>query len=116
MPFSYGQNDCALFVADCLEAVTGVDFAAPYRGLYHTAAAALRVLRDDGYSDLCALVAAHLEEIPPAMARAGDVMAFPAEETDWALGIVNGERVTVLHLNGLGTVARERAERAFRCP
>ena len=27
VPFKWGANDCALFVADAIEAMTGVDFA-----------------------------------------------------------------------------------------
>jgi hypothetical protein len=116
MPFAFGQNDCALFVADSIEAVIGVDLAAPYRGRYASAEEALQLMRAAGYADLCALVAGHLDEIPPAFARAGDVMAFPSDETGWAIGVVNGERVTVLRPDGLGTLPRDKAARAFRCP
>jgi hypothetical protein len=31
-PFKWGTNDCALFVADAVEAMTGVDIAADFRG------------------------------------------------------------------------------------
>jgi hypothetical protein len=33
-PFRYGQLDCGLFVADAIQAMTGVDVAAPLRGRY----------------------------------------------------------------------------------
>jgi hypothetical protein len=116
LPFAYGRNDCALFVASCVEAMTGVDLAVLYRGRYTSANEAMQVLRAAGHDDVCALIALQFEEIHPALARAGDVMAFPAERTGWALGIVNGERVTVLREDGLGTLSREQATRAFRCP
>jgi hypothetical protein len=32
MPFKWGENDCALFVADAVEAITGVDIATDFRG------------------------------------------------------------------------------------
>jgi hypothetical protein len=32
MPFKWGSNDCALFVADAVLAMTGVDIAADFRG------------------------------------------------------------------------------------
>jgi hypothetical protein len=32
MPFTWGANDCALFVADAVERMTGVDIAADFRG------------------------------------------------------------------------------------
>ena len=34
MPFRWGQNDCALFAADAVAAVTGVDLAERWRGLW----------------------------------------------------------------------------------
>lgn len=109
-------GDCGLFVADGIMAMTGVDLAARYRGRYATIAEGVELLRADGYADLCAFAAAHLIEVHPSQARAGDVMAFPSVETGWALGLVNGERVTVPRGNGLGTVSREGATRAFRVP
>lgn len=32
IPFQWGVNDCMLFPADCVQALTGIDFAAEYRG------------------------------------------------------------------------------------
>lgn len=115
VPFSE-ENNCALFLADCVAAMTGVDLAADYRGKFKSLAEAIILLRKSGYHDLCAFLEKHLDEIPPAMARAGDVMAFPTEQTGWAGGIVNGERVTVMGEAGLGTVSRDLAARAFRIP
>jgi hypothetical protein len=110
------DGDCGLKVADAILAMTGVDLAAPYRGRYATIAEGIALLAADGFADLCAFAAAHLPEIHPVLARAGDVVAFPSPETGWALGIVNGERVTVWRGDGLGTVPRESATRAFRVP
>ena len=39
--FAWGINDCLIFPADCVAALTGVDFAAPYRGKYSTESEAL---------------------------------------------------------------------------
>src|SRR5579885_53129 len=33
-PFQWGANDCALFAADGIESITGVDIAADFRGKY----------------------------------------------------------------------------------
>jgi len=110
----YGGNDCGLFVADCIAAMTGIDIAADFRGRYDSLASAVTMLQAAGYADLCEVLAARLEEIHPSRARAGDVMAFDSSPTGWALGIVNGERVTVLRPDGLGTVLRTQAQRAFR--
>ena len=115
VPFTE-ENNCALFMADCVAAITGVDLAADYRGKFKSLAEAIILLRKAGYADLCEFLTQHLDEIPPALARAGDVMAFPPEQTGWAGGIVNGERVTVMSEAGLGTVSRDLAARAFRIP
>jgi hypothetical protein len=115
IPYSE-ENNCGMFLADCINAMTGVDLAAPYRGKFKTLAVGMALLRRDGYDDLCALLAAHLEEIPPAFARAGDVMAFVVDGTGWAGGIVNGDRVTVMRVEGLATTLRDLGDRAFRVP
>lgn len=104
-------------MGDCLAAMTGgVDIVAEFRGKFRSLAEAMILLRRAGYADLCVFLASHLEEIPPTMARAGDVMAFKTEPSGWACGVVNGERVTVMGLDGLGTVPRDNAMRAFRVP
>lgn len=113
-PFDEIKN-CGVFLADCVFAMTGVDLAAKYRGKYKSVAEGIILLRRDGYHDLCAFLEKHLDEIPPAMARSGDVMAF-VTDLGWAGGIVNGERVTVMSESGLGTVSRNGATRAFRVP
>lgn len=38
--FVWGENDCCLFVADCVKAITGVDYADEWRGLYQDEAGA----------------------------------------------------------------------------
>jgi hypothetical protein len=105
--------DCGLFVADAVLAMTGVDLVKTYRGRYGSVAQGVALLAADGYADVCDFIGRHFAEIHPSRARAGDIMAFPSDGTGWALGIVNGERVTVLRGSGLGTVSRDLAARAF---
>lgn len=114
--FAWGRQDCGLLVADCLQAMTGIDIASPFRGRYGSAEEARAVLRAAGCRDAAAYVASLLEEIPPLRARAGDVAAFRLPEGGWSLGIVQGERVAVLRPDGLGTVPLTDAARAFRVP
>ena len=33
-PFKWGENDCLIFVADCIKAMTDFDFMEPWRGKY----------------------------------------------------------------------------------
>lgn len=109
------MNNCGFFTADAVLALTGIDLAAVFRGeTFKSVEAAQKALSAAGYGNVVAFAAAHLDECHPARARAGDLMAFTAETGDWALGVVSGERVTVLTPRGLGTVALTEGERCFR--
>jgi len=115
VPFAWGQHDCALFAADCIKAMTGLDLATGFRGSYHSASGAQRALKRAGYSDLVSLAANFFEETTAMMAGAGDIAAFETPD-GWALGVVVGERVTVLGPDGLGSLDRLDAAKAFRIP
>jgi hypothetical protein len=114
-PFAPGHHDCALFAAGAVAAMTGFDAAADWRGRYTTLRGGLRVLRREGYADHLALVTAHLPPVHPAFARAGDLAAVPGPE-GMALGVVQGERIYVLHPGGLATVDLLAATHAWRVP
>lgn len=51
-PYAWGALDCCLYSADLIEAVTGVDLAAGFRGTYADEAGAQRILEAHGWSDL----------------------------------------------------------------
>ena len=74
-PFAWGSNDCALFAADCVQAVTGQDLAAELRG-HKDARGAARTLRRHGG---LAAIAARALGAPCATvaAREGDVVLMP---------------------------------------
>jgi hypothetical protein len=112
-PFAYGRHDCALFAAGAVEAMTGHDPAADWRGRYTTLLGGLRVIRKSGHDDHIAAAAAWFAEIPPAKAQVGD-LAVVAGDDGPALGVVAGPHVWVLRPDGLGTVPLTMAERAFR--
>ena len=99
-PLAYGQHDCALFAADAICAMTGVDLAATYRGRYDSLAGGLQLLARDGFADHVALARSHLAVGAVATAMPGDVAVF---ETDLgsALGVVQGASVYVLHSGGM---------------
>lgn len=114
-PFAFGQRDCLLMAAAALKAMTGVDIAIGLRGAYTTLKGGKRVLRRAGYDDLPALFGEHLEEVPSAFARHGDLVTL-RDGGGWAAGIVAGARVTVMRPEGLGSVDRDEIDRAFRVP
>ncbi len=112
-PYEMGRHDCALFAAGAMEAVCGIDPAAPWRGQYITKAAGLRLVRRAGHADHVAVFAAALEEIAPAFAAAGDIAVVEGEGAQ-LLGVVQGEGVYVLRPSGLGILGRDQMKRAFR--
>jgi hypothetical protein len=111
-PFAPGRNDCALFLAGGVLAMTGEDFAAPFRGRYTTPRGGLRVLRKAGFEDHVALAAHHLSERPVASAREGDGAVIPTRDGP-ALGIVQGAGIYGLGPDGLVISPLLSAERVF---
>ncbi len=111
-PFEEGKHDCALFFAGAVDAMTGVDFAAPWRGRYTTTRGGLRVLRRDGFADHVALAAYHLPGKPPAFLAVGDGAVVETDDGP-ALGVVQGAQVYILLPHGLGLVPVTAAARGF---
>lgn len=111
-PFRPGSHDCALFVAGAVEAMTGADLAAQWRG-YKSLEEGRERLSEAGYGDHVSLVASLFNEVAPSFAQVGDIVVLPAD-TGASLGIVQGEGVYCLTPAGLAVVSRMLAERAFR--
>jgi hypothetical protein len=103
IPFQWGRNDCALFAADGILAMTGLDIAADFRGKYYDEASALEVIRSitggSTVADATAWCAAkyRLPELTyPLMAQRGDLCVFED----------SGRLVTgLIHLSGRHIVA-----------
>lgn len=114
-PIEWGAHDCAVgLAARAVEAMTGVDLAARWRGRYDSAAGALRVLKEEGFADLETLCRSLLPPVHPSMAQLGDIALVPVDGALDALGIVIGERVTVLTSTGIGTVDLLASKITFR--
>lgn len=116
LPFAWGEHDCGPdLVGRLVEATTGADIFAPWRGRYQSYRGAVRVMRNDGFGNLADLIGSVLPEIHPSEATLGDVAAFAEKsELGFTLGIVNGERVFVLKEEGLGTLDLLQADKAYR--
>lgn len=115
LPFAPGTQDCAVWTAGAVRAMTGTDMAAPYRGNYETLAEGYLLLRRSGYEDAIEIAAENLPSIPPLQAQVGDVaVVMPEGSNEPALGIVQGPFVYVLREDGLGHVPLSDAIRAFR--
>lgn len=117
-PFSWGDNDCALFVADCIGALTGVDPAADLRGRYVDQDSAAAVIGAGGLSRLVERIAsAHgFQSIQPTFAGRGDVVMFTTPEYGVTLGICIGAYIAAPGADGMILFKRSRIERAWRVP
>lgn len=112
-PFAWGGNDCALFAADAIEAMTAVDIAADFRGRYTDEAGALAAIREIAGGDTVADAAAWCarkyclaEWEHPLQAQRGDLVV-----------VDNGGRLIagVVHLSGRHVVTMA-AEGLVRLP
>jgi hypothetical protein len=112
-PFKEGRHDCALFAAGAVQAMTGTDLAAAFRGRYRTTRGGLRVLRREGFADHIDLAARHFDEIAPSAAQPGDLVAVQTPE-GLALGVVQGAAAYVPGRDGLALIPVKGASRAFR--
>ncbi len=127
-PFAWGEHDCALSVCNHVQAMTGIDLAAAFRGQYESEDAALaamgRICRDaTTLEHVVEQLAAQrgIPEIKPLHAQRGDVVLLdnPSPSTGLnrqALGIVhlNGRHVVVTGPDGLRLLRLAHVRRAWR--
>lgn len=102
-PFAWGSNDCALFAANGIKAMTNTDIAFEFRGKYTTKIGALKAIKtitggttpEDAVA-YCANKFGLKERIHPLMAQRGDLVVF-----DNAGEVIAG----LVHLNGRSVVS-----------
>lgn len=112
VPFAWGQNDCCLFCADAVQAITGHDFGAELRGTYSSALEAARVLQERG--GVAAIATAALGEARgPLFAGVGDVVLVEMDGRD-ALGLCNGLSVLGPSANGLTALGHDAIKATWR--
>jgi len=115
--FSWGSNDCVLFVRNCIREMTGEDLARGFNTRYHDRKGALRLLSKEGLEPIIERIADKkgVPEIWPRFAQRGDVVLV---DTDLgpALAIVDltGERVLAPGPHGLTAWKLSLARRAWR--
>lgn len=114
----WGVRDCALFAADAVEALTGHDPAAEFRGRYSTPLGAARALSRYGAGDLIATADAVLPRHDrPVLACRGDIVAVPfADGGALALAVVelNGTAWVALGPDAILTGPLDAARIAWR--
>jgi hypothetical protein len=100
--FAYGQIDCALFAAGAVEAMTGEDPAARFRGKYKTMRGSLSALSKLGSGTLEATLDAMFSEKPVPFAGRGDLVFH-----DGSVGVVvGGDALFLAQDGGLTRVPR----------
>lgn len=109
-PFEWGTNDCALLAADGIQAMTGVDIAADFRGKYHDEASAMQAIHDvcggTSVADAAAYCAKNhglVEWTHPLLARRGDLVIVRNGDGSLIAGLVhlNGRHVVSVGEKGL---------------
>lgn len=110
-PFAWGSNDCCLWAADCVLAMTGHDHAADLRGTYDSAAGALRVLAAAGGIETVGARAG--AAIAPLMAAMGDIGLVDQGGRD-ALAVCCGPLWLAPAGDGLAAMPLSAARTAWR--
>ncbi len=112
-PFAWGSWDCVHFVAAVVEAMTGADPLADYRGAYASEAEAWALLseRDGNLRQACRRAFGGM--IRPAFARRGDVVLMRG---GMAAGVCVGARAAFVSDDGAGLVYLPMADMAWAFP
>lgn len=109
--FSWGDSDCCLFVCDAIEAMSGADPGARWRGLYASEKGARRVLRDNGgVAGIATLVLG--AAAPPALAGRGDVVLIDTPNGE-ALAICLGSQLAAQGQAGIEFMEMRQAKAAW---
>jgi len=111
-PFGYGDHDCALFWADAVLAVTGVDPASTWRGRYASRKSGQKLLQRAGARSPEDL-ARRLFPLRTGRVQPGDLAVLDGAPGAHTGGVVQGALVYVLTPEGLGLVGLDRALRVY---
>jgi hypothetical protein len=113
--FRMGSQDCALFAAGAVRAMTGHDPAAAFRGSYTDLKSGLRRLKAAGFESHIQIAEALFDRVHPAFAQVGDLALIEVPD-GYALGLVAGEKLVCLTPAGLGHLPRTAAVATWTVP
>lgn len=113
-PFAWGKHDCFTWGSDVELAVTGRMTFVDILGSYNTERQAMMVLARNGWTSVGDAASERLLEIKPGFARRGDLASIKAEDRREAMGVVLGEHLAAVTLEGLKLFPRDNAIRAWR--
>lgn len=109
--FVWGQDDCCLFVARCIDAMTGSEVETAIAAEYDDEPSALRLIAKHG--GLAGAVIHFLGEPVEVYAGRGDVVLIDGGEGD-ALGICLGSHIIAMGPDGLRRVPRKEILKVWR--
>lgn len=111
LPFKWGVNDCATWVADWRLLITGQDAALAWRGKYKTERGAMLQIKRAGFDTMPdwvdSILGPRLQT--PLLAQRGDIALVQN-----ALGIVTGAQVAALSPEGVLFFPLTDAQTAWR--
>ena len=99
-PFEWGKADCCLWAADVVNAITGKDYAAEFRGKYSDEAGAYSLVKTDLKTTVTQILG---EPVPTAKAHRGDVVLAVINDRQ-AIGINLGVAAAFKAPKGLAYV------------
>ena len=108
--FEWGTNDCCMFVFRVAEAITGIDYAKPYRGYKTSKGAARRLLKYGGVEGVANN--SFGESKKPLLAKRGDPVLVKSND-DLALGVCVGDKIAVVTETGLVLISMREAINAW---
>ncbi|OOH86251.1 DUF6950 family protein [Comamonas kerstersii] len=111
-PFVWGVNDCVLFAADCVHAVTGVDPVPDLRGQWSDPGSAARAIVRAGGLE-AAVQSRGFQQVAALFAQRGDVVLHRREGVD-ALAVCVGASLAAPSEAGLMFFGLEHGVVAWR--
>jgi hypothetical protein len=100
-PFEYGVNDCCLFAAGAVEAITGEDPMSEFRGKYDSLKTSLKAIKDIGAGTLKTTMDGKFPEVAIGHAQRGDLAFF-----NESVGVVVGGFAYFVSDDGLERINR----------
>jgi hypothetical protein len=100
-PFEYGVNDCCLFAAGAVEAITGEDPMSEFRGKYDSLKGSIKAINEIGAGTLEATLNGKFPEVSIGYAQRGDLAFF-----NDSVGVVMGGFAYFVSDDGLERINR----------
>lgn len=107
-PFEYGVNDCCLFAAGAVEAMTGEDPMPEFRGKYDSLKTSIAALKEIGAGDLESTLDGKFPIVEVGFAQRGDI-AFH----EGSAGIIAGSFAWFVSDDGLERIPLEMWDKAW---